>query len=45
VIFSCGKCGRTSVFRNEKFGIRAVLAGPLVETNGGGRRHSPLRQG
>lgn len=30
VVFSCAVCGRTTVFKNEAFGIRAVLAGPLV---------------
>ncbi len=31
VVFACPKCHKTSVFRNEAYGIRAVLAGPLVE--------------
>lgn len=31
IVYSCGKCGKTSVFRNEKFGIRAVAAPPLHE--------------
>ncbi len=35
VVFACGKCGHTSVFRNEAFGIRAALAGPLVGGGGG----------
>ncbi len=31
IVYACQKCGQTSVFRNEKFGINAVLAGPIVE--------------
>jgi hypothetical protein len=30
IVFACGKCNKTSVFRNEKYGIKAALAGPLV---------------
>lgn len=30
VVFACHACKRTSVFRNEAYGIRAVSAGPLV---------------
>lgn len=30
VVFACSLCGRTTVFRNEPFGIKAYLGGPLV---------------
>jgi hypothetical protein len=32
VVFSCAKCGLSTVFKNEAFGIRAALAGPLRGT-------------
>lgn len=34
VVFACAACKKTSVFRNEAFGIRAVSAGPLVPDTG-----------
>lgn len=30
IVFACHKCNKTSVFRNEAYQIRAVLAGPIV---------------
>lgn len=30
IVFACFKCNKTSVFRNEAYQIRAVLAGPIV---------------
>lgn len=29
VVYACGKCGRTSVFRNAKYGIDSALAGAM----------------
>lgn len=30
VVFACPQCGLSTVFKNEAYGIRSVLAGPLV---------------
>lgn len=38
VVFGCQKCGRTSVFKNEAYGIRSALAGPLA---GEEHQHAP----
>lgn len=38
IVFRCCQCQRTSVFRIDEFGIRAVLAGPLVERRNGEHR-------
>jgi hypothetical protein len=32
VVFVCPKCRKASAFKNQKFGIDAVLVGPLKET-------------
>lgn len=37
VAFRCCECGRTTVFKNEAFGIRSALVGPLVDGNHGTR--------
>ncbi len=31
IVYACLKCEKSSVFRNEKFGIRAVSAGPIID--------------
>jgi hypothetical protein len=44
IIFRCCKCGLTSIFRIDDFGIRSVLRGPLVDGNNG-TRHRGARGG